>query len=52
MKTLIDARMQAGTHQLIWDAGEEKGNAVSPGIYLLRMQAGDFSETEKLVIVK
>jgi hypothetical protein len=52
VKTLIDARMQAGTHQLIWDAGEEKGNAVSPGIYLLRMQAGDFSETEKLVIVK
>jgi hypothetical protein len=52
IKTLADAEMQAGTHQIVWNAKDEKGNAVSAGIYLLRMQAGNYSETKKLLIVK
>jgi hypothetical protein len=52
VRTLTDAKMQAGTHQLVWNAKDEKGNAVNAGIYFLRMQAGDYTETKKLVVVR
>jgi len=42
IKTFADTQMQAGTHQLTWDARDEKGKPVSTGIYLLKMQAGNF----------
>jgi hypothetical protein len=44
--------MQQGAHHLVWDAKAEKGNAVTPGIYLLKMQAGNYAGTKKLVVVK
>jgi flagellar hook assembly protein FlgD len=52
VKTLADAQMQAGTHQLIWNAKDEKGNGVVTGIYLLKIQAGSYAETKKLVVEK
>jgi len=44
--------MQVGTHQLVWNARDEKGNAVVAGIYLLKMQAGNYTETKKVIVVK
>jgi hypothetical protein len=31
---------------------DEKGNVVPEGIYFLGMQAGNYSETKKLMIIK
>jgi flagellar hook assembly protein FlgD len=44
--------MQAGSHQLTWNAKDEKGNAVVAGIYLLKMQVGNYRETKKIVVIK
>ncbi len=44
--------MQAGNHQLTWNARDEKGNAVVTGIYLLKMQAGNYTETKKVSVVQ
>ena len=52
MKTLVDAQMQPGAHQLTWNARDEKGSAVVTGIYLLKMQAGNYVETKKISVVK
>jgi hypothetical protein len=52
IKTLADAQMQQGAHQLIWNAKDEKGNAVTVGIYFLRMQSENYTGTKKLVVVK
>ncbi len=52
IKTLADAEMQTGTHQLTWNASDEKGNAVVAGMYVLKMHAGNYVETKKIVIVK
>ena len=52
VKTLADAQMQAGTHQLVWNARDEKQNAVATGIYFLRIQTGNYTETRKLVVVR
>lgn len=52
IKTLASAEFQAGTHQTVWSAGDEKGNAVSAGIYFLRMQTGNYSATKKIIMIK
>jgi hypothetical protein len=37
----------AGTHNLNWNTSQQ-----SQGVYFYRLQAGDFSSTKKLVVVK
>ena len=44
--------MQAGAHQLKWNAIQEKGNMVVAGIYFVKMNAGAFSKTQKLIFIK
>jgi len=45
--TLVNSAMPAGYHQVVWDA---KG--MSSGLYFLRIQAGEFAETKKMVLMK
>ena len=52
VKILANAELQAGTHERSWDTKDEKGNAVSAGIYFLKIQSVNYSETRKLVVVK
>ena len=52
IKSLTNAEMQAGAHQLEWDARGEKRSLVSAGIYYLRFTAGNYSETKKLSVIK
>ena len=51
IKTLAGAQMQAGIHQLTWNAKDEKGNAVGSGIYSLKLQAGNYIEKKKVSVV-
>ena len=51
LKTLANTQFEAGTQQLIWNAKNEKGNPVLSGIYFLRIDAGDYSETKKLSVI-
>jgi hypothetical protein len=45
--TLIDEYLAAGDHQFIWNADN-----FPSGVYLYNMQAGKFSETKKLLLIK
>lgn len=45
--TLVDAELGAGNHTIQFD-----GSEYASGIYLYRMQAGDFTETRKMVLLK
>ena len=45
--TLVSGRVDAGTHAVQWDA-----TGLPSGVYFYRLQAGDFTETRKLVLVK
>ncbi len=49
IKTLVDAQMEVGNHQLTWNAKSEN---VIAGTYLLKMQAGDKIETKKISVVR
>ncbi len=47
VKTISNAVMEAGTHQLTWDA-----TGVAKGIYYLKFNAGSYLETKKLSVIK
>jgi hypothetical protein len=52
VKTLVASIMDSGIHIVFWDGTDESGRQVSSGVYLYRMQAGEFTQTRKMVIVK
>jgi len=45
--TLIDANMDAGYHSVVWNAETE-----SSGVYFVKMVAGEYIGTQKLILVK
>ena len=45
--TLIDANMDAGYHSIIWNA-----DSYSSGVYFVKMVAGEYVNTQKLMLVK
>ena len=52
VRTLVDEEMLPGRYVADWDSRDEQGNAVSSGIYFYRMQADDFSDMRKMLLVK
>jgi hypothetical protein len=40
----------AGCYRVSWDGRDARGRAVGSGVYLVRMEAGGFSATSKLVV--
>jgi flagellar hook assembly protein FlgD len=47
ISTLEDGYKEAGFHQLRWNASN-----VPSGIYFYRLQAGEFVETKKMVLLR
>ena len=52
VKTLVDEDMRPGAYLADWDGKDEDGNSVSSGVYFYRMQAGDFSDAKRMVLLK
>jgi len=49
--TLVDAEMPAGIHSVRWNGRNALGEKVGAGIYLCRMQAGEFVKTQKMTLL-
>ena len=45
--TLIDGDLEAGRHEVTWDAGQ-----VSSGVYFYRLTARDYTATRKMMLLK
>ena len=52
VKTLIDDQQTAGYKSTQWDATNDAGQPVSAGLYLYTIQAGEFRQTKKMVLLK
>lgn len=52
VKWLVDDRKKAGYYEEIWDGRDRFGNVQGTGMYLVRMQAGSFTQTRKLLLLK
>ncbi len=49
---LVNDRQSAGVHQAQWSGRDSQGTHVSSGIYIYRIQAGDFVQTRKMLLIK
>lgn len=52
VRTLVSTSMPAGRHETSWDGRNEQGLALSSGVYLYKMQAGNFITARKLVLAR
>ena len=52
IRILADREYAAGYHTIRWDSKDNKGNAVSSGIYLYQLQAGSFSQIRKMTLLR
>lgn len=50
--TLTDDYQAAGTGYVIWDGIDYSGKVISGSMYLYHLQAGNFSKTMKMVLLK
>ena len=50
--TLVDETKPAGYHRIVWNGCNDFGVAVSSGIYFARMDAKEFTKTQKIAMIK
>ncbi len=47
LATLLDGEQRAGEHEVTWD-----GSTAASGVYYYRLEAGDFVQTKKMVLLR
>jgi hypothetical protein len=50
VRRLVDGAQTAGYRRAYWNACDDRGRYVAPGVYYCRFRAGDFTATQKLVV--
>ena len=49
---LVDSELEPGSHRVIWNGRNDKGEQASSGIYLYTLRSGDKTYTRKMVMLK
>ena len=52
VRELVNEKMEAGYFTTTWDGTDELGRRVASGVYLYRIQAGDFSAVQRMLLLK
>ncbi len=52
IRTLVDMKLESGSHSVEWDGQDDSGKPVESGIYLYKLYAGVYSVTKKMVFLK
>ena len=52
VKTLVNGSQTSGYKSVQWNATNDRNEPVSAGLYLYMIQAGDFRQTKKMVLLK
>jgi flagellar hook assembly protein FlgD len=50
--TLVDEHKMSGRYTVGWDGRNSSGRQVAPGTYFVRMEADNFEESSKLILLK
>ena len=52
IKSLINSNQAAGNRSINWDSTNDYGELVSTGMYIYVIQAGNFIQSKKMVLLK
>ena len=52
VRTLVNGYLPAGYLTITWDGKDAQGSLVSSGTYLYRINAGHYSATHKMVLLR
>ena len=52
VKTLVNSPQTAGYKSTQWNATNNRNEPVSAGLYLYTIEAGEFKETKKMILLK
>ncbi|RKY59737.1 MAG: hypothetical protein DRP95_04820, partial [Candidatus Latescibacterota bacterium] len=52
VRTLVNAWREAGEHRVRWDGRDNRGKEVSSGVYVVRIEAGEFSRAMKVTLLR
>jgi hypothetical protein len=50
--TLVDGVKPAGSYHVDWDGKDQHGQTVASGVYLYELQAGEYVDTRKMLLLK
>jgi len=50
--TLVDTKKELGFHTIHWDGTDNYGSQVSSGVYIYRIEAGDYTCSKKLLLLR
>jgi hypothetical protein len=52
MSTLVSGHQHAGSHEATWNGMTDAGNEAASGVYFFKLEAGDFVQINKAVLIK
>ena len=52
VRTLVNEHKAAGIHEVIWEGRDERGKLLPSGVYLYKVQAGEFEAVRKMLLAK
>lgn len=52
VRTLLDEVVERGVHEIIWDGRDNRGNRLASNVYFCRLRVGDFTSTQRLVLLR
>jgi hypothetical protein len=52
VRTLVSEYNKAGVHTITWDGKNDQGQEIASGVYLYRLEAGSYSNTKKMSLLK
>ena len=52
VKTLVNERLLAGEHSVVWNGTNDSGKSVSSGVYFYKLESGKYTSTKKMIMMK
>ncbi len=52
VKTLVNGKIEAGSHSVVWDGSNAAGEKVVSGVYYYKLDAAGYSKTKKMLILQ